>query len=237
MNIQEREQLVNFLQQLDQASAGVKDAEAQMLIASTLARQPDAGYLLVQRSLLQDNALQAAQAQIVNLQAELQQAKQGTTSPGFLDANAWGRAPVAPSYPQATPAVQAPAQPYPQAPVAAAPGRFQAPSFLTSMATTAAGVAAGAFLFQGIENLMGHHGGGPAAASQALGGAGDLASGSAAGTSAAAFGLSDPATASASSDSAAFEKNSFSSNAVPEGDAFSADDGLDFGADDSSDWA
>jgi len=30
-------------------------------------------------------------------------------------------------------------------------------SFLGSAAATAAGVAAGAFLFQGIENLMGHH--------------------------------------------------------------------------------
>jgi hypothetical protein len=31
-------------------------------------------------------------------------------------------------------------------------------SFLGQAATTAAGVAAGAFLFQGIESLMGHHG-------------------------------------------------------------------------------
>jgi uncharacterized protein len=33
------------------------------------------------------------------------------------------------------------------------------PSFLGQAAATAAGVAGGAFLFQGVEDLLGHHGG------------------------------------------------------------------------------
>lgn len=225
MNTQERDQLTTFLQQLGLARATAKDAEAQTLIDSAVARQPDAAYLLVQRSLLQDNALQAAQAQIASLQAELQQVKAAAaTAPAggnFLDANGWGRAPVAPSYGAAPAAAYAPAPSYPQAaPVAAAPPRFQAPSFLTSMATTAAGVAAGAFLFQGIESLMGHHG---SNGSNGLAGA-------------SAFGLSEP-TAPAS----LLDNNAHKDAALPSNDdsvdAFGNDDGLDIGGDSSSDWA
>ena len=231
MNTQERDQLTIFLQQLGQARAAVKDSEAQMLIDTAVAHQPDAAYLLVQRSLLQDNALQTAQAQIASLQAELQQAKSAaSTAPAsgnFLDANGWGRAPVAPSYPAApAPAAAYVAAPgYPQAaPVAAAPSRFQAPSFLTSMATTAAGVAAGAFLFQGIGNLMGHHG------STGLAGA-------------SAFGLSEPKAPSALLDSDVPKDGGASDTNATEllsgndsGDAFGNNDGLDIGGD-SSDWA
>ena len=226
MNTQERDQLTSFLQQLGQARAAAKDLEAQTLIDNAVARQPDAAYLLVQRSLLQDNALQAAQGQIASLQAELQQAKTAAaTVPAggnFLDANGWGRAPVAPSY-AAVPATASygSSPSYPQAaPVAAAPSRFQAPSFLTSMATTAAGVAAGAFLFQGIESLMGHHG---SNGSNGLAGA-------------SAFGLSEP-TAPAS----LLDNNAHKDAALPSNDdsvdAFGNDDGLDIGGDSSSDWA
>lgn len=204
MNTPEREQLTTFLQQLGQARAAAKDAEAQSLIDTALARQPDAAYLLVQRCLLQDNALQAAQAQIASLQAEVQQAKPAAN---FLDANGWGRAPVAPAV--APVAAYAPAPAYPQA--VPAPSRFQAPSFLTSMATTAAGVAAGAFLFQGIESLMGHHG------SNAL-----------AGTPASAFGLSEPTAVTPETAQSVADTNT---------DVFGNDDGLDMGGDSSSDWA
>lgn len=172
MNTSEREQLAQFLQQLTQAQAGVKDAEAQSLISRAMVQQPDAAYLLVQRALLQDGAIKVANEHIAALQEELNQLKAPARSSGggFLDAIGWGRAPAAPSAPvapaapppyaapQASQQAALPAAGYypPSAPAApaAAPG-FQAPSFLTSMATTAAGVAAGAFLFQGIGHLMG----------------------------------------------------------------------------------
>jgi len=70
MNLQEREQLTTFLQQLAQVQAGAKDEEAQAMIASTFARQPDAAYLVVQRALLLDAAVQNAQAQITELKAQ-----------------------------------------------------------------------------------------------------------------------------------------------------------------------
>ncbi|WP_017911528.1 DUF2076 family protein, partial [Xanthomonas sp. SHU 166] len=42
-----------------------------------------------------------------------------------------------------------------------APAAARGPSFLSTAATTAAGVAGGMFLFEGVESLLGgHHGGG-----------------------------------------------------------------------------
>ncbi|WP_041377741.1 DUF2076 domain-containing protein [Polaromonas naphthalenivorans] len=169
MNLQEREQLTTFLQQLAQARAGVKDEEAQAMIASTFARQPDAAYLVVQRALLLDAALQDAQAQITQLKAQLAQQRPAPAASSFLDATTWGRqpspafsAPVMSSPPvQAVQAVQ---------PAAFAPPvrGFQAPGFLSNMATTAAGVAAGAFLFQGINSLVGGHHNSPLAGASPL---------------------------------------------------------------------
>ncbi|MBK7414427.1 MAG: DUF2076 family protein [Dechloromonas sp.] len=57
MNIQEREQLTQFLQQLKGAQVGAKDAEAERLIQETCRQQADASYLLVQRSMLLGQAL------------------------------------------------------------------------------------------------------------------------------------------------------------------------------------
>ena len=181
MNVQEREQLTGFLQQLAQAQAGPKDEEALGMIGSAVARQPDALYLLVQRTLILDGALKSAQSQIAQLQTQLEQQK-ALASPAaapanFLDANSWGRSTatnaVAPML--QSPGMRPPAPAYPAgpqagnygapqagnfaAPQAAAPSAgFQAPSFLTGMATTAAGVAAGAFLFQGVNHMFGSHG-------------------------------------------------------------------------------
>ena len=60
---------------------------------------------------------------------------------------------TAPAAPTLAPA----AQPRPQAPPAAAPASSWGSGILGTVATTAAGVVAGSFLYQGIENLMGHH--------------------------------------------------------------------------------
>lgn len=157
MNVQEREQLSAFLQQLAQAQTGPKDEEAQALIAGTVAHQPDAAYLLVQRALILDGALKAAQSQIAQLKTQLEQPKPAPAATSFLDPNAWGRSPVAPV---AAPMRQSPAQApaFQAVPQAAAPAAgFQAPSFLTNMAMTAAGVAAGAMLFQGVSHMLGGH--------------------------------------------------------------------------------
>ncbi len=140
MNPQERQELSLFLQQLAGAQVAQKDAEADALIREACERQPNAAYLLVQRTMILEQALRSAQDRINHLQAELDRSRPGIAFLG--DANAWGRAPVS----------QGASMP-PRAPSAAG-------SFLGNIATTAAGVVAGSFLFQGIESLLGHHSGG-----------------------------------------------------------------------------
>lgn len=154
MNIQEGDKLTGFLRQLAQAQAGAKDVEAERLILESSGRQPDALYLLVQRCLLLDHALENAQAEIVLLKRERDTPRQADSS--FLRNNAWGAA-VAPA------ASAAPVPGYAaagQAPAAPASSSSWGSAMLGSIATTAAGVVAGGFLFQGIEHLMGHNRGG-----------------------------------------------------------------------------
>lgn len=155
MNIQEREQLADFLGQLQSARAGQKDAEADSLIRDAAARQPDAAYLLVQKVFWLERAVQEAQRRAEQLQGECEQLREQiriSAAPrgAFADANGWGnsagRMPLAP----------APAQAFPAQAVPAAGGM---PSWLGNVATTAAGVVAGSFLFQGIEHLIGHRDG------------------------------------------------------------------------------
>lgn len=161
MNAQEREQLDQFLLQLTQAGLAQKDVEAESLIRSACVRQPDASYLLVQRALLQDQALQAAQQQIARLQSDLSQARAsgaGNKGGSFLNDSAWGSS--ASARPPAPAACASPVV----APVAGAqatPGAWGS-GMLGNIAMTAAGVAAGSFLFQGIGNLMGNHTANPA---------------------------------------------------------------------------
>ena len=164
MTLHEREQLNLFLQQLVQVQATQKDAEADLLIREACGRQSDAGYLLVQRAMQLEHALQATQAQYTQLQAELDKMRSGAQN-GFLNnANAWGSSAGVSSAPSA-PAAMTPgslSQPRAQAPVpvpapAAAAASSWGSGILGTVATTAAGVVAGSFLFQGISNLMSHH--------------------------------------------------------------------------------
>lgn len=204
MNPQEMQTLQSFLTQLTQAQTGVKDEQAEALIADAVRRQPDAAYLLVQRALLLDHALVSARAQIATLQSQLQAAQasqgaqgvQGGAHDSFLGGgNTWGNggnvagatgaagsagvggysagpAAAPASYPAQ---MQAPAQASPQP---AAPAQRSgwlsdgARGTLGSIATTAAGVAGGAFLFQGIESLFHRNGGGGFFGQPAMGGLG-----------------------------------------------------------------
>ncbi|MFL6676149.1 MAG: DUF2076 domain-containing protein [Massilia sp.] len=162
MSPQDRQLLQDFLNQLTQVRGIVKDPEADAMIARAVAQQPDAAYLLVQRALLLDQALNNAKAEIAALQNQLRGTPQAAG--GFLDPNAWGNSGTARPAAATPPAPLAPA-PYqmPPQPAAAAAGpgfmRGGMGGMLGNIAATAAGVAGGAFLFQGIENLMGHHSG------------------------------------------------------------------------------
>ena len=201
MTPQESEALRGFLGQLTQVQGITKDAQAAAMIATAFSQQPDAGYLLVQRAMLLDQALVTARSQIDQLQNQLQaerdQSRTGSAGSassgsggGFLDpASSWGRGGndlsrasgssglagrrdgpgQAPQPGQRTDQRYDTAAPYAsaQAPMQAPaqrPGLFGGggggSGFLGSMAATAAGVAGGAFLFQGLSGLMGNHGSG-----------------------------------------------------------------------------
>lgn len=160
MTPQERDQLTQFLKQLADARVGEKSAEAEALIRETVAKQPDSAYLLVQRAMLVEQALNTAKAQIAQLQAQAQNAQTGRgNSGGFLSAgNPWAQSLDGGAASAAVPGAGNYQMPRGAAPLAnAAPSGGGAGSFLGSVATTAAGVVAGSFLFQGLENLIGGH--------------------------------------------------------------------------------
>src|SRR5437763_2586801 len=173
MSAQGSQMLTDFLGQLIQARGIQKDPDADALIQRAVAQQPDAAYLLVQRALLLEQGLNNARAQIASLQDQLRGQQGGGGK--FLDPNTWGNSgqrSVAP--PQQQPQVQQyqpeyrqPYQPpYQPSYQQAGPGSMgMGGGFLGggmrgtlgTIATTAAGVAAGQFLFQGLENMFSHH--------------------------------------------------------------------------------
>jgi hypothetical protein len=186
MTPQEKELLERFLADMTATRAGQKDPQADALIREAAARQPDALYLLVQRAIQLDQAFQLTQAEVQRLEGELERARAGSAGgSGFLsDPYAWGSQPraAAPSAGAQTsvsgqplrPVGAGPAQAAQQPPAAAAPqqqgaaqarpGGWGGSGMLGTMAGTAAGVVGGAFLFQGIQNLM--HRNDPAASAQ-----------------------------------------------------------------------
>lgn len=153
MTSDERALLVGFLDQLIAARAGAKDAEAQALIARACERQPDACYLLAQRALQLEQALQIAQAELRRREAQ--------GSGGSLgDANAWGRssATTSPSGARVSAPGERPATDASGPRSAAQPQRSG--GLLGSAAAAAAGVVAGSFIFQGVQRLLDREGDG-----------------------------------------------------------------------------
>ena len=170
MTPQERDLIQSLLGRLQQQANQPKDREAEELINRGMAALPDAPYLLVQTVLIQDMALSEAQNRI----RELEQ-RQGAPAPAatsFLSGargsvpstGPWGR-PAQPAPAAAPPPVwnQAAAPPPQAVPQAMAPLASPSASsgFLRQAATTAAGIAGGALLFEGIRSMFGpHYGGG-----------------------------------------------------------------------------
>ena len=148
MTPQEIDLLQKFLTQLAQAHVSAKDPEAQAMISRAVAQQPDAAYLLVQRALLLERALQQAKSELSRLHEQRDGADGGS--------HTWTQTP------SSTPATAPAPASLPPAPAAPQTGGTSSGwgGFLGNAATTAAGVAGGAFLFQGLEGLLGHHSGG-----------------------------------------------------------------------------
>jgi uncharacterized protein len=186
MTPQETDLLTTLLGRLKSAAGQPKDPDADGLIRQTVAEQPDAPYYLAQTVLIQDLSLHNAQNRIAQLEQQLteaqqQAARQPTSFLGSLFGS-HSAPPPAPPPPRA--GSVPPAGPWTRAPQAAAalpatpygqaypPGGGYGPAagsgfmgagagagggFLRSAAATAAGVAGGALLFQGIESLFGQH--------------------------------------------------------------------------------
>ena len=168
MTPQERDLIQSLLGRLQQQANQPKDREAEELINRGMAALPDAPYLLVQTVLIQDMALAEAHNRLQELE---QKAAAPAPAPTSFLAGARGSVPSTGPWSQ-PPAQQAPAAapvwtrsgapaqpaPPPMGPLAS-PGASS--GFLRQAATTAAGIAGGALLFEGIRSLFGpHYGGG-----------------------------------------------------------------------------
>ena len=154
MNPQESNLINELFDRIAQSAAQQRDPEAEQLIQQKMAANPHAPYVLAQSTIILQQAVSAAQSKIASLEQQL--ASAGTSQGGgFLSgvANLFGS-------PQ--PASARPIAPLPAQPVQTIPQQMSAPQgggFLQNAMATAAGVAGGALLFQGIEGLMGHGGG------------------------------------------------------------------------------
>lgn len=177
MTPEERDLLTRFLDDLGRSRPQAKDAEASVQIETALRSNPDAAYVLVQHAILSDHALQDAQARIADLEDQLRGGppREEPQQPGFLgalfgkgappnppgvgQAGPWGArgGAVPPTAPGTYPAGAYPAS---YEPPAQQGGPFSGGGglggFLRNAGTTAAGVAGGAFLFEGLSGLFGH---------------------------------------------------------------------------------
>jgi hypothetical protein len=141
VNADERNLLQSFLADLSNAPPITKDTEADAMIQTAVRSNPNALYLLVQHAILSDQALHAAQAQLA-----AQGGGQGGGS--FLPQPSYQPQ----SFQSASPWAGQGGAPVQSSPFAANSGLG---GFLRQAGQMAAGVAAGDFLFEGIENIFG----------------------------------------------------------------------------------
>ena len=168
MTPQERDLIESVFSRLNQMTNTPKDPEAAALIAERLRGLPDAAYGLVLAVVMQDVSIKQAQARITELERRVAEGSPAPSAGGFLGAaavaNPWAQSPprAASPIPQVAPPMQQQYAPPPQsAPQAPSPWGGQGGGFLHNAATTAAGVAGGMLLAEGVSSLFsGHHGGG-----------------------------------------------------------------------------
>jgi uncharacterized protein len=174
MTPQEQEMIGGLIDRVQKTQLAEKDMDAEQMLRQGLGANPDSLYILAQTVLVQGYALEQAQAQLAQAKAQIEQMQQhpepkhATSFLGSLLGRNDTPAPPPPPPPQ-TYSSQPPQYP-PYAPVggygAGAPQYGPPPGmggggFLQGAMQTAAGVAAGALAFEGVESLM--HGFGHAA--------------------------------------------------------------------------
>jgi hypothetical protein len=181
MTPQEQEMIGDLIDRVQKTQLAEKDLDAEQMLQQGLGRNPDALYILAQTVLVQKYALEQAQAQLTQAKAQIEQMQQHPEpkhATSFLG-SLLGRndAPATPPPPPPQQGYQ-PVPAYPQYAPVTAPPQYGSPmgmgggGFLQGALQTAAGVAAGALAFQGVESLM--HGFGHAAGyGQGFGGFGE----------------------------------------------------------------
>lgn len=190
MTPQEEQLLNSLIERINQTQLEEKDPDADALLNQKLGPNPDALYMLAQTVLVQNIAVDQAKAQIAQLQQQIQQLQQQRSQPAHTT-SFLGR--LLGEHDPAPPQQQAPAPPYQPVPQYAPPAKpyqqygqppYQQtqyvpvggqPSFLRGAMQTAAGVAAGALAFEGVESILhgfGHGGYGFGGPSYGMGGLG-----------------------------------------------------------------
>ncbi|HEY1903222.1 MAG TPA: DUF2076 domain-containing protein [Terracidiphilus sp.] len=158
----EEEQLLNSLvERVNQTQLQEKDVDAEALLSRGLGGNPNVLYILAQCVLVQNIALDQAKAQVAQLQQQVQQARQQPAHATSFLGNLLGHhdpAPLPQTYVQPQQAYVPPPPPPPgyvdsqYAQPQYIPG--SQPSFMRGAMQTAAGVAAGALAFEGVEAVM-----------------------------------------------------------------------------------
>ena len=176
MTPQEQQLLTSLTQKINQTQLEEKDPDAENLLGRELGANPDAIYILAQTVLVQNIALDQAKAQIAQLQQQLQQSHpQPAHATSFLGrllgekdepppsppppqqgSGAWGGPQQAPPYQPVSQYGPPPPQYQQQYPPQQqyVPMQSSQPSFLRGAMQTAAGVAAGALAFEGVESIL-----------------------------------------------------------------------------------
>lgn len=174
MTPEERQLLTTLADRIRSTPPQQRDMEAEQLLQQLVRERPDTVYILAQTVLMQDFALRNAQAQMEDLQRQVsQQQPHSERGSGSFLGNMFGGGgqqyqprPSSGSVPSVNPwgkpsGDYAPPPPEPGYPGAGPSGPVMQPSqtsgFLRNAATTAAGVAGGALLFQGINSLFSGH--------------------------------------------------------------------------------
>src|SRR5579862_2113021 len=176
MTPQEQEMIGDLIDRVQKTQLAEKDMDAEQMLQQGLGKNPDALYILAQTVLVQKYALEQAQSQLTQAKAQIEQMqhpepKHATSFLGSLLGRNDAPAPPPPPPPQV---YSAPPQGYAPQPVQYVPvgggyppaygvpmGMGGGGGFMRGALQTAAGVAAGALAFEGVESLM--HGFGHAA--------------------------------------------------------------------------
>ena len=165
MTPEERQLIAGLFDRMRSYGLPEKDREAEALINQSVRANPDAPYMLVQSVLVQEQALQAANDRVTQLEDELRELRGDARAParsgGFLS-GVWGggrreepRSSVPTIGARSAPAAWSQSAPQQQpAQAQQQPTSGGGGGFMKSALATAAGVAGGMLLADSIRNMM-----------------------------------------------------------------------------------